>query len=421
MGSPFPSCTPPRSLGGPGLSRGVSAGVAGRAATKGKGRASFWNRAAAIANKNQGMRRNVQERDLAYASGGMITLPESLWAAAFLYFLHDEHMVGKVMEDDERRREVFTAKHFQGVLAASMQDETDGFVMRKVGYLDEEVYVNSSRSTIISSCMRVLSCRCRRGDCPLLICHTLPFLLLTGLCVTIQLIFIIYIRREETELDTCVNNAIELRWAGVFSFSAYCASEMAETVRIWAWILRFKTTRRTELLQLYYDRDEIEGENSTAEPAGRGPGRARPRARAGSSCCTRRRYASGVSRTFKLLYTLLLVLPKGTMDVAIWWTGSRFIAKSKSNAELILNCVAILFVLELDDQLYRVTVPATVQDMFSSLPPVGFIHPRTKNAFLQCAVIIRNQGSHWFAIIWICAMTAAVLKISEINKSCGAP
>ena len=55
---------------------------------------------------------------------------------------------------------------------------------------------------------------------------------------------------------------------------------------------------------------------------------------------------------------LFVVLPKFALGVSLWWFGARYVAMSPDNSELILNTVAVLFVLEIDDQLYRVTVPA---------------------------------------------------------------
>ena len=87
---------------------------------------------------------------------------------------------------------------------------------------------------------------------------------------------------------------------------------------------------------------------------------------------------------------------------------------SPNNAEIILNTVAVLFVLEIDDQLYTVTVPAAMRRVFEALPPlkVGV------DAELQgggcsslggfataCSVMI----GQWLNMGAIAGMTAAVL------------
>ena len=61
--------------------------------------------------------------------------------------------------------------------------------------------------------------------------------------------------------------------------------------------------------------------------------------------------ACTVSRTllstwYKLFTTLFFALPKLAIGGILWWCGGSYVALSPDNAELILNTVAVLCVLQ---------------------------------------------------------------------------
>merc|ERR1711939_1296663 len=109
----------------------------------------------------------------------------------------------------------------------------------------------------------------------------------------------------------------------------YSVESVYETLRYWTWIYRMKTTPRTEDIQLIWD-------SSSGEPIG---------------------YASGFSKFFKTMLVIFQVIPKLFFAATLWFYGAKFVNRSENDEEMILNVVAAIFVLEIDNQLYKVTVP----------------------------------------------------------------
>ena len=58
----------------------------------------------------------------------------------------------------------------------------------------------------------------------------------------------------------------------------------------------------------------------------------------------------GVPAALKGVFYVLVIVPKVAIACALWWYGCSFLLlSSESNAELLLNAVALLFVLDIDD------------------------------------------------------------------------
>lgn len=67
-----------------------------------------------------------------------------------------------------------------------------------------------------------------------------------------------------------------------------------------------------------------------------------------------------------------ILLPKVVIAVVLWWLGSSWLVSTTSFQDLLLNAVALAFVTELDELIYKVLVPedikATVQSYAISRP-----------------------------------------------------
>ena len=67
-----------------------------------------------------------------------------------------------------------------------------------------------------------------------------------------------------------------------------------------------------------------------------------------------------LTRFQKLLATLFVVVPKLVVACILTFVGTYFVFLSESNTDLILNCLAMTFVVELDELAY-----ATISSEFS--------------------------------------------------------
>jgi hypothetical protein len=174
-----------------------------------------------------------------------------------------------------------------------------------------------------------------------------------------------------------------LRLAGVVTLTAYCLAEMYETASMFWWLVLLPTTETTEVLQLLHDPE-------SGEPVG---------------------YASGVSKWYKRTATLCVVLPKLAIGAALWWYGSTYVARSADDDELILNTVAVLFVLEIDDQLAKVAIPQRFAQLLAQLPPIALSDPTDGEAdgFAAYCVVMKQFFGQWLNFGVIAGMTAAVL------------
>lgn len=161
-----------------------------------------------------------------------------------------------------------------------------------------------------------------------------------ALAEAVQLTFIYFIFNEQAWLNECNQTHPVLRAAGVFVLTSHCVSDMLQTFDMGVWTYRMRTTKITEILQLTWKVNED-------KPFG---------------------YASGISRMYKVAVGILVLLPKAFIGITLWWYGAGFIANSPDDVELILNTVAVLFVLEVDDQLFIVTVPTILARRIELLP-----------------------------------------------------
>lgn len=177
---------------------------------------------------------------------------------------------------------------------------------------------------------------------------------------------------SSTPPPTCPANSI-LQITAIATLTCYALGDLRETVNMMWWVMYMKTTPRTERLQIVRD-----VENGTDE------------------------IASGLSRWYKLFAYVFVVLPKFALGTLLWWYGASYVVMSDSNAELILNTVAVLFVLEIDDQMYIVTVPARVQKVFKALPPVTTGSGRlvSCNTYFGQWLNMGIIGGMSFAILW---------------------
>lgn len=203
----------------------------------------------------------------------------------------------------------------------------------------------------------VLNGACCRGDADGQYCITeclgtwivflLPWYAALAASVAAQVVFIYFLGHEtERIVNECNDNTSVLRLAAVLVLTIYCIADLAETARMAVWTLRMPSAESSEILQLIVD-------SVSRKPTG---------------------YASGISRRYKALVIIGILLPKLAIGALLWWYGTDYISNSPDNGELILNTVAVVFVLEIDDQLFKVTVPARLADRLNDLPSLPIVH-----------------------------------------------
>ena len=217
----------------------------------------------------------------------------------------------------------------------------------------------------------------------LLVCCISGFPWIVSLLVSsaMQVAFIYFIYETQAQLpsnptaEACPTH-LTLRVSGALLLTTYCFAELKETYSMFMWTMKMKTTDATENLQIEYENDDE----------------------------TPKQIVSGFTKCYKANITFWIVLPKLAIGVALWWLGILFVMKSESNSDLVLNAVAVLFVLEIDDQLFTALVPSSFAKVFGDLPPVGKMTDEDDLNDFTCSCVSGFCGQ-WFNFAMIALMT----------------
>lgn len=78
----------------------------------------------------------------------------------------------------------------------------------------------------------------------------------------------------------------------------------------------------------------------------------------------------GVTTVYAWLMIVLSILPKVAVACGVWHTGSGFLLAAPSSEELLLNAVALVFVLDIDDYIYQGLVPHRMKQFVEVYPPI---------------------------------------------------
>ncbi|CAE7216006.1 unnamed protein product, partial [Symbiodinium natans] len=150
----------------------------------------------------------------------------------------------------------------------------------------------------------------------------LPEVASCGLIVFVQLFILSYLWEEVQTVDACsIHSSQGLQWTAAAIFVGKMMAEFGETLSMLIWIWGNKVI---DIRVVQMD-----------EP-------------------------NPLTRFQKLLATLFVVVPKLVVACILTFVGTYFVFLSESNTDLILNCLAMTFVVELDELAY-----ATISSEFS--------------------------------------------------------
>lgn len=191
----------------------------------------------------------------------------------------------------------------------------------------------------------------------------LPELLFLAASIAVQIIITYFILLEVDKADVCeINVHPVLQWIGVGVFVAEMLQDMFETAMIASWLMKTTTIER--------DLEDFAPDK--------------------------------MNNLDRILGMAFMVLPK--LGIAFWLTGvgSRFVALSKDNAELILNCLAVVFVTKLDELVHATVSSQMVKKLAAKhLKPLKL---ESGNLFAFDALL----GPLFKSVLWV-GIVAAVL------------
>lgn len=181
-----------------------------------------------------------------------------------------------------------------------------------------------------------------------LISLSLFFCLLANLAIQgffLRYVYKIYVDNEE-EHGQCGTKLTDrnLRIFCILVFTGYCFSEIGETFNMFTFVRNFPTSKGFEPLRLKEKKNE-DGETETE-------------------------FHSGMTQCFKWYCYLTILIPKFGIAVALLTYGTGFVVTTVNDEDLILNAIALGFVLDIDDMAYNYFMTYQMREVVQGLPPV---------------------------------------------------
>jgi len=89
----------------------------------------------------------------------------------------------------------------------------------------------------------------------------------------------------------------------------------------------------------------------------------------------------GVSTKTKSLVIGFILVPKVSIALYLWWLGARWLMSTTCFQDVLLNAVALAFITELDELIYKVVVPEDIQALVQQYKMVRPCEPH-RNQFI---------------------------------------
>ena len=158
----------------------------------------------------------------------------------------------------------------------------------------------------------------------------LPAVLLFSLSVTAQVAITYYVSQELKDADPCeVKSNLLIQWTGLALFIGTMIQETSETISIGWWMIVSDAVSK-----------DIEGD--VAEP---------------------------LTIPDKVAGIVLVVIPKLLIGLWLTWVGSEFVLLSPSDTDLVMNCLAMTFVVEIDELVHSTATNHYGRKMAEKLMP----------------------------------------------------
>lgn len=176
----------------------------------------------------------------------------------------------------------------------------------------------------------------------------IPVFLFAWIAILLQCGFVVYLAwlqlDDSIAAGTCAAGNFFVRLAVLTVFTMYMLGELMELLDMHFWINIFRYAHRHIPLQIreYQDKAGF----TVFKPI------------------------TGLSYLMRFLLYILILIPRLVMLMALLIFGVPYIAQAKTNDNLLYNTVALLFVAEIDEIVYRFAIPKMLQETLVT-PPLG--------------------------------------------------
>eukprot|EP00930_Biecheleria_cincta_P101022 TRINITY_DN92654_c0_g1_i1.p1 TRINITY_DN92654_c0_g1~~TRINITY_DN92654_c0_g1_i1.p1 ORF type:complete len:286 (+),score=49.77 TRINITY_DN92654_c0_g1_i1:72-929(+) len=166
------------------------------------------------------------------------------------------------------------------------------------------------------------------------------------------LIYGVKLMTEDMPDHTCTDGNFALRVVCVCLFTIACLSDLSKTYSMHLWLQRLPASKRTaEGLQLimfdkfYEDEDyKVQYPNCKAK--------------------------TGITVVVRSLLYAFVLLPKVAVAVGLLVFGTPYVAQAAGNEAIIMNSVALAFVMDVDDMVFTFVATGDLKQILDSLPPL---------------------------------------------------
>jgi hypothetical protein len=124
--------------------------------------------------------------------------------------------------------------------------------------------------------------------------------------------------------------------------------------------------------------------------------------------------ASGLTGGERALFYVVVIVGKLAVALLILVGGTGLVLRAGSNYDLVLNAVAAVFVLELDEAIYQVLVPNSLKKTSGGMPPLGLSRQTVEENPKRYEILDLLS-------FWIKAGLIAVLHIASMACWCAVP
>ena len=202
----------------------------------------------------------------------------------------------------------------------------------------------------------------RARACFLFCIPLLNYVLVLAGCLFVQFTFVIYVGSNLSNITNAVCTAQpKLVYVGLIAFFVSVIGDFHQSIHMMQWLWHIPRSDQLETLQ--YTVVPSVGDKE--------------------ECVV---FKHGLPRWYKLLWCLPICISKMVLAFLVLLYGSHFVSTSENDLEVILNCVALCFIFELDEYAYHFFTDKASRKVVSELPPVVVQSSRHDDRMKMCGL-----------------------------------
>jgi hypothetical protein len=192
-------------------------------------------------------------------------------------------------------------------------------------------------------------------------CTLLPLVVTVGAQTVLSYYLLLAVRDVDGDLaPDCAGTPFLLQAVALTAFVALIVQEAAQVLDMHLWLQMFKSADVHEMMKLQKYKEHIDV-----------PEEVRGKNQPASIESIVHQPTTGITRGSRKLLYLLVLLPNLAITGLVMAAGSGAVLRSSNRFDLVLNTVAAIFVVELDDIFYFLLLPHSTRSLIEDMPPLN--------------------------------------------------